>query len=90
LTNRILIGAATIELVIAALLLLVPSVAGLLGHEPPSPAGWAVALAAIPLLLVVDGIHKKVRSGVEGRHINRNEARRTTGTQEAESGVERR
>lgn len=61
LTNRLLIGAALVELAIAAVFLLVPAVAGLLGHQSPSIVGWGIALASIPLLLVVDGIHKSVR-----------------------------
>lgn len=60
-SNRVLIAAAIVELAIAAVFLLVPSVATLLGHQAPSGAGWAVALVAIPLLLVVDGIHKTIR-----------------------------
>ena len=60
-SNRLLIGAALVELTIAAVFLLVPSVATLLGHEAPSGTGWTVALAAIPLLLIVDGLHKTIR-----------------------------
>lgn len=61
-SNRVLIAAAIVELAIAAGFLLVPSVATLLGHQASSRVGWALALVAIPLLLVVDGIHKTIRS----------------------------
>jgi len=60
-SNRLLIGAALVELTIAALFLLMPSVATLLGHQAPSGTGWTVALGAIPLLLIVDGLHKTTR-----------------------------
>jgi calcium-translocating P-type ATPase len=61
LTNRLLIGAALVELAIAAAFLMVPPVADLLGHQSPPMVGWLVALGSIPLLLVVDGLHKTVR-----------------------------
>jgi magnesium-transporting ATPase (P-type) len=61
LTNRLLIGAATIELVIAGLFLLVPSVARILGHESPPAIGWVIALLSMPLLLAVDATHKWIR-----------------------------
>jgi magnesium-transporting ATPase (P-type) len=61
LTNRLLIGAATIELVIAAVLLFAPPIAEVLGHESPPATGWAIALASIPLLLAADAAHKSVR-----------------------------
>jgi calcium-translocating P-type ATPase len=59
-TNRLLIGAAIIELAIAAVLLLMPQIAGVLGHESPSGPGWAIALASIPVVLVVDATHKAI------------------------------
>lgn len=61
LTNRLLIYAALVELAIAAAFLMVPAAADLLGHQSPPIVGWFVAIASIPLLLVVDGLHKAVR-----------------------------
>ena len=61
LSNRLLIGAALIELAIAAAFMFIPPVAAVLGHESPSGAGWVVALASIPLLLAVDAVHKALR-----------------------------
>jgi magnesium-transporting ATPase (P-type) len=60
-TNRLLIGAAAIELVIAGLFLLAPSIANVLGHESPPTIGWIIALLSMPLLLSVDAIHKSMR-----------------------------
>jgi magnesium-transporting ATPase (P-type) len=60
-SNKLLVGAALIELAIAAGFLFIPAVAEVLGQEAPPAAGWAVALASIPLLLLVDAIHKWIR-----------------------------
>ncbi|HET9203532.1 MAG TPA: cation-transporting P-type ATPase [Acidimicrobiia bacterium] len=61
LSNKLLIGAALVELAIAAAFLFVPAVAEVLGHESPSGAGWVIALASIPLLLGADAVHKALR-----------------------------
>jgi magnesium-transporting ATPase (P-type) len=60
-TNRLLIGAAAIELAIAGLFLLAPSIANVLGHESPPAIGWIIALLSMPLLLSADAIHKSMR-----------------------------
>ncbi len=60
-TNRLLLGAAAIELAVAAVFLLAPAVAAVLGHESPSGVGWAVAFASMPLLLAADAAHKWLR-----------------------------
>jgi magnesium-transporting ATPase (P-type) len=56
--NRLLPWALGVEVVALGLFLFVPPVAGLLDQAPPGPAGWAVALLAIPALIVVDGLWK--------------------------------
>jgi len=58
--NRLLIVGAGTGLLIAAAFLFIPSIADLLGHANPSGPGWLVALSAIPLLVLVDGIHKRI------------------------------
>lgn len=63
-TNPLLIVAVGTELVILLVLLYVPPVAHLLGHAGPSAAGFAVAAAAIPAVLVVDALHKRFRGGI--------------------------
>jgi Cation transporting ATPase, C-terminus len=60
-SNRLLIGAVTIELLALAGFLLIPSVASLLDQAPPPPAGFAVAILAAPALLAADAAHKRVR-----------------------------
>jgi magnesium-transporting ATPase (P-type) len=62
-TNRLLIPAVSAELAFSLLVLFVTPVALLLGHANPPPAGWAVALAAGPVLLAADALDKRVRAG---------------------------
>jgi magnesium-transporting ATPase (P-type) len=59
--NRLLIVAVIVELAITAGFMFIRPVAELLGHESPPGVGWAVALASIPVLLVVDAAHKSLR-----------------------------
>jgi magnesium-transporting ATPase (P-type) len=63
--NKLLIGAALLELAIAAAFLFIRPVAEVLGHESPPGVGWAIALASIPVLLVVDALHKTLRRARE-------------------------
>ncbi len=58
--NKLLIGAALMELAFAAAFLFIPPVAEALGHESPPGIGWAIALASMPLLLIVDAVHKSI------------------------------
>jgi magnesium-transporting ATPase (P-type) len=57
-TNRLLLGAIVAELGMLAAFLCIPPVADLLDQAPPSLAGWAVALLAIPAVLAADALHK--------------------------------
>jgi calcium-translocating P-type ATPase len=59
--NRLLVFAVLVELGLALAMLTIPAVAELLGQAVPPPVGWAVALAAAPLLLLVDGADKRAR-----------------------------
>ena len=61
-TNRLLIPAASIELLFSFVVLLVTPIALVLGHASPPPAGWAVALASAPLVLGVDAVDKRLRA----------------------------
>ncbi|MGY1708819.1 cation transporting ATPase C-terminal domain-containing protein [Geodermatophilus sp. SYSU D00758] len=56
--NRLLVGAVAVELVVLAVLLLVPPVADLLGMAPPPLPGRLLAAAAVPLVLLADGAAK--------------------------------
>jgi divalent metal cation (Fe/Co/Zn/Cd) transporter len=58
--NRLLIVGAGTGLLIAGLFLFLPSIADLLGHQNPTWPGWLIALASIPLLVMVDAIHKRI------------------------------
>ncbi len=64
--NRLLPLALVVELGALVVFLFVPPVATLLDQAPPGAAGWAVALAAVPALLVVDGAWKVVRARRRG------------------------
>ncbi len=61
-TNRLLIPAASVELLFSFVVLLVAPIALVLGHASPPPAGWAVALLSAPLVLAVDALDKRVRA----------------------------
>jgi magnesium-transporting ATPase (P-type) len=61
LTNRLLIGGAIIELLIAASFVFVPVVADLLGHAPPSMAGWVVATLSAVVVLLADTLYKQLK-----------------------------
>lgn len=56
--NRLLLWAVASELVLLAVFLTVPPVADVLGHAVPTPVGWAMALLAVPVVLLVDAVQK--------------------------------
>ncbi|MCE5289802.1 MAG: cation-transporting P-type ATPase [Nocardiaceae bacterium] len=58
-TNPLLIGAALAELVMLALFLYVPPIAGLLGQRGPTAAGFAAAVLAIPAVILADSLYKR-------------------------------
>lgn len=62
LTNRLLVPAAFIGLAISLIELWVPPIARLLGQWNPPLWGWAVALAAVPILFGVDALDKYRRT----------------------------
>jgi calcium-translocating P-type ATPase len=57
-TNRLLLGAIVAELAMLAGFLFIPPIADLLDQAPPSWAGFAVALLAIPAVLAADTAQK--------------------------------
>lgn len=61
-TNQILVWAALAEVATLAVFLYVEPVAAVLGHLPPPPEGFAVAILAIPAVLGADWLYKKLRS----------------------------
>jgi magnesium-transporting ATPase (P-type) len=56
--NRLLLGAIAAELAMLLGFLYFPPLADLLDQSGPSPAGFAVALTAIPAVLVADSVQK--------------------------------
>ena len=65
-TNRLLIPAASVELVFVAVVLFVVPIANQLGQANPPLAGWLVALATAPLMLGVDAWYKVVHQRRRG------------------------
>lgn len=61
-SNRLLVVAAAVELAFSLLVLWWPAVADILGHANPPLAGWAVALASMPILIAVDAGDKALRA----------------------------
>jgi hypothetical protein len=57
--NPLLLGAVGVELGVLLALLLVPFLADLLGMAPPTPLGLAVAVSAVPLVLLADAAAKR-------------------------------
>ncbi|WP_448808685.1 cation-translocating P-type ATPase [Agromyces bauzanensis] len=67
-TNRLLIPAASIELVFSFVVLWVPPIALAIGHANPPLWGWVVAIASMPILLAVDAFDKSLRGrAIRGR-----------------------
>jgi magnesium-transporting ATPase (P-type) len=60
-TNRLLIPAVGVGVAISLIVLLVDPIATELGHANPSLTGWIVAATAIPVLLAVDALDKRLR-----------------------------
>jgi magnesium-transporting ATPase (P-type) len=83
-SNPLLLGALGIELLVLAAMLGVPPVAGLLGHDVPSPLGIAVAVLAAPAVLLSDGAGKRLRH----RRATAREPRTTGAATGADPGQE--
>jgi magnesium-transporting ATPase (P-type) len=61
-TNRLLVWGVAVEMVALTGFLVVPPVARLLDQAVPPIAGLLAAALAAPLVLAVDGLHKRVRA----------------------------
>lgn len=66
-SNRLLVWAVLAEVGLLAVFLFLGPLAALLGHAPPSPGGLAVALAAIPGVLLADWLYKIARHRRAGK-----------------------
>jgi magnesium-transporting ATPase (P-type) len=56
--NRLLLWAVAFELAVLAVFLFVPPLPHLLGGHAPSALGWALALAAVPVVVAADAVAK--------------------------------
>ncbi|HZP31323.1 MAG TPA: cation-transporting P-type ATPase [Acidimicrobiia bacterium] len=77
--NRLLLGALVAELAMLAGFLYIPPLADLLDQAPPSWAGFAVALFAVPAVVLADTIHKR-NARRQPRHDAREEPGEATGS----------
>jgi magnesium-transporting ATPase (P-type) len=65
--NPLLTGAVAVMLLTLLAFLFLEPLADLLGQAPPSAAGFAVALLAVPAVLIADATDKRVRRGRAAR-----------------------
>ncbi|QYC40251.1 Calcium-transporting ATPase [Nonomuraea coxensis DSM 45129] len=86
--NPLLLGAVAFEAVLLLVFLGVPPVAGLLGGTFPGPAGWALALLAIPVMVAADTAHKTWRAS-RGRTSSRPETSGSAAREPAGAGLNR-
>jgi magnesium-transporting ATPase (P-type) len=56
--NPLLLAAVAVEVVALLVFLLLPPLAHLLGGSAPSPLGWVLALATVPVVIAADAVHK--------------------------------
>jgi calcium-translocating P-type ATPase len=61
-TNPLLLGAVAFEAVMLLVFVGFPPLAGLLGGSFPPPEGWALAVLAIPAMILADAAHKARRA----------------------------
>jgi magnesium-transporting ATPase (P-type) len=64
-SNRMLVLGSAIELVLAGAFLLWPVLGEPLEHRPPPGVGWALAVASMPALLLIDTSFKRLSRGRE-------------------------
>jgi magnesium-transporting ATPase (P-type) len=60
-SNRLVLAAVAVELVLLVAFLGMPVIAGTLDHAPPPLAGALVAILAAPAVLAADAAHKRLR-----------------------------
>jgi magnesium-transporting ATPase (P-type) len=60
-SNRLLLAAVGIEMVVVAGFLWIPAIADALEQAPPSTWGWFVAALACPAILTADAVDKAIR-----------------------------
>ena len=60
-TNRLLLAAVSMAVVLSLLMVYVPPIARALGQAPPPLTGWLVVVVAAPFLLGIDAVDKRLR-----------------------------
>jgi len=70
-SNRLLLAAVAVELVVGACFLLVPRLADALGQSSPPIAGWVVIGLSVPVVLAVDSTEKAWHRRQRGRAAGR-------------------
>ena len=66
-SNPLLVWAVAVEVLILVAMLVVPPVARMLGHRPPTLIGWAIAAGAVPAVLLADAVAKRISAGRRAR-----------------------
>jgi magnesium-transporting ATPase (P-type) len=61
-SNRFLLAAVIVELLLLGLFLYAGPLALLLGQGPPNRVGWMIAALVFPAVLIADAVHKRLRS----------------------------
>jgi magnesium-transporting ATPase (P-type) len=67
--NPLLLGAVGIELLVLLAMLGVPPLADVLGHRPPSALGLAIAVLAVPAVLLADAAQKMISYALRRRSL---------------------
>ena len=68
--NWYLRWAVGVEVLFVAVCLLVPPVSRLLGQSVPPPAGWAMVVASVPLVVVTDHVEKRRHAQRRARQLS--------------------
>ena len=67
-SNRLLLIAVGVEILLLLLFLYVPPLAAVLNQAPPTGLGWLVAVLAMPAALLVDIAHKRLTRSSRSSH----------------------
>jgi magnesium-transporting ATPase (P-type) len=69
-SNRLLLGAVLVEVAVVSTFFLVPPIAEAMGQVLPTPAGWAAAVLAAPVMLAVDALWKRRRRSLRAKRAD--------------------
>ncbi len=74
-SNRLLLRAVGVQLLLGVAFVGIPPVARLLGQAPPSEAGWIALVCAVPAVLVADALGKAAMRSSRRRSVHAAEPR---------------